>query len=562
MNQNSNRFIKKPQKSIQKINDEIINKLKEIVGSNWVETSPEVLYNYSMDMTEQVAPSLAEVVVIPSSVEEVQKIVILANEHKIPITPYTAGANVGGLTLPHEGGIIIDFKRMNRVIKIDKKNKFIVVEPGFTFGHLKKMLIKGGELEGFRYSFPFAPPWTSVGINALLNGLGSLGVIYGCANNLISGLEVVLPTGEIVQIGQNAINNGNYWIAREPLPDLAGIFIATQGTMGIVTKIGFHLIDQPKYSINFAIIPSKIDEFFRYWVHELDKLNVCDELGCGYFPAIIGSGIIPDNMIELMAKLAGLIRKGNSIKWLKKIWPVIKLITLKHPFSLVKLLAKFHLLPLPKIEKNEPLLIIGTTITGTTKSIFKAKIKSFRKFMKRQNALVIEPKEFGELEPVFMSILDLPTQIPAFYDLKGGGLTWVGSYVPPTNVADGLIKGTEILNKYQFFPVGVLRPMKSDHYFVLRFIIPFNSSDIDEIKKVRNAIGELTDLILDIGGVPYKMAPHMAEKIWSRGDPNFYNLIARIKDCLDPNGIMNPGKILVKGTPKNPYKLKDLTGEL
>ncbi|MHA1340374.1 MAG: FAD-binding oxidoreductase [Promethearchaeota archaeon] len=555
------RFIKNPKKLPPKINDEIINKLKEIVGDKWVETSPEILCNYSADMTEQVAPSLAEAIVMPSSVEEVQKIVVLANNHKIPITPFAAGANVGGLTLPHEGGIMIDFKRMRRVVKIDRKNKFIVVEPGFTFGHLKRMLMLGGELEGFRYTFPFAPPWTSVGVNALLNGLGSLGVLYGCANNLISGLEVVLPTGEIVQIGQNAVNNGEYWISREPLPDLSGIFIATQGIMGIVTKIGLHMIDQPKYSINFAILPAYPDEFFRYWVHDLDKLHVCDELGCGYFPAKVARGIVPDNMIELMGNLAGLVRKGKSIKWLKKVWPIAKAITFGEPFPLIKFLAKAHLLPLPKVPENDPLLIVGVTITAETKELFRAKIKAFKKFMKKQDALVIEPKEFGDLEPVFMSILDLPAQLPAFYDLKrGGGLTWVGSYVPPSNVADGLKRGVKLLKKFGFFPIGVLRPMKSDHYFVLRFIIPFNSSNLEEIRLVRKAIDGVAEIILDIGGTPYKMAPHIASKIWERADPNFYNLIARIKDCLDPNGIMNPGKILVNGTPKNPYKLKDLTG--
>lgn len=555
------RYIKIPKKLPPKVTESILNELRNIVGKEWVNTDPEILYNYSSDMTEQVAPSLIEVVIMPSCVEEVQKIVILANTNKIPVIPYAAGANVGGLTLPHEGGIIIDFKRMRRVVKIDKKNKFMVVEPGFTFGHLKKMISTGGDLEGFRYTFPFSPPWTSVGVNALLNGLGSLGVLYGCANNLISGLEVVLPTGEIVQIGQQAVNNGQYWIAREPLPDLTGIFVATQGIMGIVTKIGLYLIDQPKYSINYAIIPSNPDAFFRDWVHDLDKLHVCDELGCGYFPAKVARGIVPTNMIKLMGDLAGLVRKGNSVRWLKKVWPFAKLITANRPFPLVKLLAKLKLLPLPNVPENEPLLIVGVTITSETKPLFNAKKKAFKKFMGKKDALVIQPAEFGELEPVFNSILDLPAQLPAFYDLqRGGGLTWVGSYVPVTNVADGLLKGTKLLADLGFFPIGVLRPMKSDHYFVLRFIIPFNSASLEEVRRVRKAIDGVAEVILETGGTPYKMAPHIAEKIWAHADPSFYNFIAKIKDCLDPNGIMNPGKILTKGTPNHPYKLKDLHG--
>jgi FAD/FMN-containing dehydrogenase len=555
------RYVKKPQRLPPRVDEKVIKELKSIIGEQWVNTDPEVLFNYSADMTEQVAPSLIEVVVMPDSVEEVQKIVILANNNKIPITPFATGANVGGLTLPHEGGIIIDFKRMRRVVKIDRPNKYIVVEPGFTFGHLKQMISPGGDLEGFRYTFPFSPPWTSVGVNALLNGLGSLGVLYGCANNFINGLEVVLPTGEIVQIGNHAVNRGKYWYGREPLPDLTGIFVATQGIMGIVTKISLQMIDQPKYSINYAIIPANPDEFFRYWVHDLDKLHVCDELGCGYFPGKVARGLVPDNMIKLMGDLAGLVRKGNSVAWLKKVWPLAKLITGNKPFPLVKFLAKTHILPLPDVPENEALLIVGVTIAAETKPLFKAKIKAFQKFMSKKKALVIQPKEFGDLEPVFNSILDLPAQLPAFYDLqRGGGLTWVGSYVPVSNVADGLKKGCEALAKLGFYPIGVLRPMKADHYFVLRFIIPFNSSSLEEVRRVRKAIESVADVILDIGGVPYKMAPLIAKRIWERADPSFYNFLAKIKDCLDPNGIMNPGKILINGTPLHPYKLRDLDG--
>jgi FAD/FMN-containing dehydrogenase len=546
-----------------KVNAEIIAALQEILkDKQWVNTDPEILFNYSQDMTEQVAPTLAEVVVMPDNAEEVQGVMKLANKHKISVIPYAAGANVGGLTLPHEGGIIVDFKRMRRILQIDRENKFIVIEPGFTFGDLKKLFMPGEKLHGFRYTFPFSPPYTSVLTNALLNGLGSLGVLHGCANNFISGLEVVLPTGELVQIGQNAVNHGKYWIAREPLPDLTGIFVATQGTMGIVTKIGLYMMDQPKYAINYAILPKSADEFFREWVHDLVKLGVCDELGCGYFPAKVARGLIPDlNMIKLMGDLAGLLRQGSWAKFLRSFgWPALKALTFGNPFPLVKFLNKLHLLPLPDVPEDDPLMICGVTITAETKPLFKAKLKAFKKFMGKKAALVIQPKEFGELEPVFNSILDLPAQLPAFYDIRGGGLTWVGSYVPPTSVADGLAAGHEILKKHNFFPVVVLRPMKENHYFVLRFIIAFNSSSIEENRHARECIKEVADVIMDIGGTPYKMAPSIASRIWERADPSFYKFLAQIKDCVDPNGILNPGKLLVNGTPKNPYKLKDLTG--
>ncbi|MHA1274450.1 MAG: FAD-binding oxidoreductase [Promethearchaeota archaeon] len=524
------------------IKAEVIEKLKEIVdGEQYISTDIEVRSNYSRDMTEQVAPRLTDVVVLPENVEQVQEIVKLANKEKIPIIPYAAGANIGGLTLPTErGGITIDFKRMRRVIKIDRENKYIIIEPGFTFGDLRRLF--DTILPEFRYSFPFSPPYTSVGCNALLHGLGSLSVLYGSADNFINGLEVVLPTGEIVQIGNHAINRGQYWYGRAPLPDLAGLFIGMQGTTGIATKISLQLIDRPKILTHFAILPKDPIDFFNNWVHELDRLHVCDEIGCGYFPPKVAHGLLPEDMIILMSKLMYYLSTKNHIKFVKKLWPLLKIIPGK-PFFWIKKLSPIIARKLP--PEDEPFLIVGATIGADNKKLFKAKYKTLKKFIKKQDALMIPPDDFGDLKPALMSILDLPAQLPAFYDLKGGGLTWVGSYVPPSRVGEGVKRCRDIVLKYGLIPVGVLRPMKADHYFVLRFIISFNSIDQEEIEKVKKALREICEVILDIGGVPYKMAPWAAKMVWEKGDISFYKLLRKVKDMLDPNNIMNPGKIFV-----------------
>ncbi|MFX0140527.1 MAG: FAD-binding oxidoreductase, partial [Candidatus Hodarchaeota archaeon] len=172
----------------------LINELQKIVGEEWVTDRPEELIIYSKDMTEN-EPSKPEVVVMPKTTEEVQKIVKLANEKKIPITPYVAGANVGGLAIPTKGGILIDLKRMDQILEVDESNMYAIVEPGVTFGHLKKLL--EDDYPQLRYSYPMAPPFTSVVCNALLSGLGNLSYRYGSMSDMVSGLEVVLPTGEI-----------------------------------------------------------------------------------------------------------------------------------------------------------------------------------------------------------------------------------------------------------------------------------------------------------------------------------------------------------------------------
>lgn len=525
-----------------KLSPDIVSELKQIVGQEFVSTDIEVRANYSRDMTEQIAPSLIDVAVLPDNVEQVQKIVKLAYDNEIPITPYVAGANVGGLTLPHKGGITIDFKRMRRVLKIDRENKYIVVEPGFTFGDLRRLF--DTELTEFRYSFPFSPPYTSAPINALLHGLGSLSVLYGSADNFLNGLEVVLPTGEIAQIGNHAVNRGEYWYGRAPLPDLCGLFIGMQGTTGIATKISLQLMDRPKILKHFAIIPKDPYEFLKDTVHRIVKLHVCDEIGIAYLQPRLAQGLIPEDMIELMGKLMSFLSRGRNTKIMKKLWPFLKVISLGKPFPLVKAFAP--LLRLKSPEESYAVLICGVTIGADNKKLFKAKVKTLKKYIKKQECLFMPPSDFGDLQNVFMSILDLPVQLPAFYDIGGGGLTWVGSYVPASNVADGFAESEKVLRNYGInYFAGVLRPMKSDHYFVLRYIIPFNSIDAKMIERVKNGVRGLAQVILDIGGVPYKMAPWAAKMVWEKADPSFYKLLKRVKDMMDPKGIMNPGKLFV-----------------
>ncbi|MHA1792749.1 MAG: FAD-binding oxidoreductase [Promethearchaeota archaeon] len=526
----------------EEVHSLIKKKLMEIVGDRWVSDDIETLANYGRDMTEN-TPKRPDFVVLPSCVEEVQKIVMLANEEGIPIIPYVAGANVGGLTIPDDrGGITVDMKRMNRVVEINKEDKYLVIEPGFTFGHLRRLF--DTELKEFRYSFPFAPPFTSVLTNALLHGLGSLSVLYGSADNFINGLEVILPTGEIVNVGANAINNGEFWHGRAPLPDIAGLFIGWQGRTGIVTKISIQIFDKPKYLTHFALIPEDPYDFLENFVHELVKLHVCDEIGIGYFPAKVGRGIVPDYMLDLMGRMMHYLRFQKKTNLVKKTWPLIKLLSFGKPFELVRKIAP--LLGMGKSDDDQAWLISGITIGGATKEIFNAKVKALKLACKktRPPVLLLPTDDFGKLKNVFMSILDLPTQLPALYDLKaGGGLTWVGSYVPASKVHVGMKKGEQIHKDNKFFPVIVLRPMKQDHYFVLRFILSFDRRDKEETKRARAVLEKLADVIIDdCRGVPYKPAGWAVKKIQEHADPEFIRLLKRIQEFLDPNSIMNPAR--------------------
>lgn len=213
----------------------ILKSLQCIVGEDFVSNEAEELFLYAKDLGSGRSGRL-DYVVLPGSVDEVQKIVKIAGQKKIPLTPVGAGLNLSGLTIPAKGGIAMDMKRMDNIHEVNESSRYAVVEAGVTIGklvaHLKKKYPK------LRFSVPDAPPTATVTANAIFNGSGHLSK-YGVHPEMINGLEVVLPNAEICRIGSCAVSP--YWFGRSPLPELTGLFVNWFGTTGVVTKMSLKL---------------------------------------------------------------------------------------------------------------------------------------------------------------------------------------------------------------------------------------------------------------------------------------------------------------------------------
>jgi FAD/FMN-containing dehydrogenase len=222
--------------------DEIYNSLVNIVGEEFVSTRPEELYFYSRDSGAQ-PPRKVDYIVMPKTVDEVQKIVVLANKKEIPVTPMGGSFTTSGLAVPVKGGMVMDLKRMNKIIEVNDKSRYAVVEAGVSQGALIDYLNK--HYPHLQHSTPEAPPITTVVGNALIRGHGHISPRYGIHSELINGMEVVLPTGEICKVGSCCVSP--YWFTRGPLPDLPGLFIGWHGTTGIVTKLSIQLFARPKF---------------------------------------------------------------------------------------------------------------------------------------------------------------------------------------------------------------------------------------------------------------------------------------------------------------------------
>src|SRR5271157_5555522 len=207
------------------IKESLIAEFRGIVGKENVLTSSEALKAYSYDGTTNWIHE-PDVVVFPTSASQVSAILKIANAEKIPVTPRGGGTNVSGGSVPWMGGIAMVMTKMNNILRIDKENLTATVEPGVVLQDLTLRLAKDGL---------FFPPDPQSFLGATLGGIisenagGPACVKYGVTKQYILGIEVVLPTGDIVSLGGRTLKNVVGY-------DLLHIFISAEGTLGVITK--------------------------------------------------------------------------------------------------------------------------------------------------------------------------------------------------------------------------------------------------------------------------------------------------------------------------------------
>jgi glycolate oxidase len=208
--------------------------LEAIVGKDGVLSDPEELLVYESDGLT-LFRALADFVVFPRSVEDVAAIVRLANREALPFVARGAGTGLSGGCLPSEGGVVISLMRMNRVLEVDYENQIAVVEPGLVNLHLSWAVGP----KGYYYApDPSSQQACTIGGNIANNSGGPHTLKYGVTTNHVLGLEVVLPDGEIAWLGGRTRDAHGY--------DLAGVFVGSEGTFGIATKVVVRILRKPQ----------------------------------------------------------------------------------------------------------------------------------------------------------------------------------------------------------------------------------------------------------------------------------------------------------------------------
>lgn len=229
----------------KRITVEDLNHFKSILAENSVFADEATLTKFSRDETDGYM-YMPEVVLKPSTVEEISAVMKYCNAQLIPVSPRAGGTGLSANSLCIYGGVMLSIERLNKILKIDERNLQVITEPAVITEVLQTTLQEKGL---------FYPPDPSsrgtcfIGGNVACNSGGPRAVKYGVVKDFVLNLEVVLPNGDIIWTGANTLKNSTGY-------NLTQLLVGSEGTLGIITKIVFRLLPYPKFN-NILLAPFK-----------------------------------------------------------------------------------------------------------------------------------------------------------------------------------------------------------------------------------------------------------------------------------------------------------------
>jgi glycolate oxidase len=453
----------------------LAEELRELLGADSVIDDPEILAAHSGD--KWFANHPPDVVVFAKSTEDVSQLLRFASQNKIPVTARGAGYGYVGGCVPVRGGISLSLARMNRIKEISFADAIAIVEPGVITADLQS---KAAEQQLFYPPDPASKNDCSIGGNVATNAGGPRCLKYGVTRNYVIGLEVVLASSEVLRTGGRVHKNKTGF-------NLIGLFVGSEGMLGVVTEITVRLLPLP---------PARATLSAAFGTMAEAAATVQAIFHAGFLPASLE---IADHFTLEAARRdhgEGHVPAGNA-----------------------------HLL----VELD------GQTETVRSEAVALEKLIAGRK----PNALTTATTE-QECEKLWALRRDFSNS------LRATGLTKLNQdiVVPRSRLVD-LVAFAEALQQRHGFPVACFGHAGDGNIHVN--IMAANYDDPAVQKKVEGALDELFQQVLAWGGViTGEHGIGLAKKRWwSEATSDVARDAHRaIKDALDPAGILNPGKFL------------------
>lgn len=455
-----------------KVTERELESIREIVGSERMSTGESVLDLHGKDESfhERRRP---DVVVWPLSAEQVSRILKIANERRIPVSPWGAGTSLEGNPIPVEGGIVLDLQQMNRILGLMEEDLQVRVEAGVIYKELNQSLA--------RYGLFFPPdPGASATIGGMVgnNASGIRTIKYGATRDFVLNMVIVLPSGEIIRTGTNAIKSSSGY-------DLCHLFVGSEGTLGVVTEVTLRVVGLPA-------------EFMAAIVQFSPVREATDAVS-----QIMRSGLSPAALEFLDIPTVQVVNRYKNLSLEER----------------PTLFIEFH----------------GTSATCLKEDLeWVEEICADHQYLRFDSGIGREERNrlwearYGVRESI-------RANNPGLYPLV------IDTAVPISKYPDLVERGQEILKKrglkgYAFGHAG------SGNLHMEILGIPEEEA---QWQKVKEAEDEIVDFALECGGTA--TGEHGVgigkRKFMKKEHGESLKLMRQIKELLDPNGIMNPGKI-------------------
>jgi glycolate oxidase len=228
----------------------LIEQFRSIVGQENVLTSKVNRVTYGYDATADMPKGSPDVIVMPTSIDEVQQVVNLARRSGVALYPRGAGTNLSGGTIPVHKGIVLSLQKMNRILEVDAENLTAVVQPGVVI----QALNNAAAVHGLMYPpDPGTVTTATMGGSVAENSGGLRGLKYGVTKHYVMGMEVVLANGDRVRFGGKTVKNVTAY-------DFSSLFVGSEGTLGIVVEITCKLVPAPKFRRTFLATYKSISD--------------------------------------------------------------------------------------------------------------------------------------------------------------------------------------------------------------------------------------------------------------------------------------------------------------
>ncbi|MBI5844159.1 MAG: FAD-binding protein [Deltaproteobacteria bacterium] len=242
--------------------------LRKIVPGNCVLSEPEDLLAYASDATADLCKRPPDAVVIPANAADVAKVMRYAFSNGVPVTPRGAGSGLAGGATPVMGGIVLDMKRMNKVIEVNRRNMTATVEAGVVLNSFKELIAR----ESLFYPpDPQSAAVCTIGGNVATRAGGPRGVKYGTTSNYVLGLTAVLPDGEIIKAGGTCVKQSVGY-------DITHLFTGSEGTLGVITDVNLRLLPLPPASATAMVVCATTEQAAQI---------VSDIIAAGTVPAML-----------------------------------------------------------------------------------------------------------------------------------------------------------------------------------------------------------------------------------------------------------------------------------